>query len=523
MKILFYCKVFFIKRRKMNSQALEEDIHIRQRITSSSTTNRPSALLDIPNNNNNRYSTTQRSSMSHSSSSEDNQFKIGTQLPKLNIKDMLHQMGREIHEFGKRFIVIGLNYECHTCKTWSEFTEYVLMSNESSSSSSIPHVLSSSDPVWIDIQNPSNSDMDNIQRCFKLHPLTIEDCVNSDTGEKWEFFDEYMFVVFTAQVDDECLPPIAYRTYQHPMIRRTSSTETTLNVIVFNNYVITIHDRPIKGLDLILKRIEAEYENEIIHGVSEAPRPSPINKYDFEKLKYNRTPSRSHMSEYMDELSDHGSYLSDEITLHVPLNTAFNRSPSPEPDHQPNLHGHTDEHTETTNQQSVHKRTHIPSSDWILYAFLDALVDMYIPYVDALSEEVDNLEDFVFELSRQEQGDLVKRIGVAKRNIVTLRRLLRPKQKMTVYLVSQEIRFLSKNVTVYLRDVLDHLQICLEKLEDARENLNQTHSNYLTMVQTDIAEASVRTDTFMDRITVFAALWSPLTLISGLWGMNVSI
>jgi magnesium transporter len=149
------------------------------------------------------------------------------------------------------------------------------------------------------------------------------------------------------------------------------------------------------------------------------------------------------------------------------------------------------------------------------------MVDMYIPYVDSLVQEVENLDELVFMLDESEHDDLLRRVGLTKKNIVTLRRLLFPKQKMTTYLVSQELEYLSNTIQVYMRDVLDHLANAIDKLESSKENLNHTHSNYLTKVQIDIAEASMRTDDFLNRMTVIAALFVPLTLVSGIWGMNV--
>jgi len=57
----------------------------------------------------------------------------------------------------------------------------------------------------------------------------------------------------------------------------------------------------------------------------------------------------------------------------------------------------------------------------------------------------------------------------------------------------------------------------------ARDSLNQSHTNYLTRVQIEIAQSSQKTDAFMNRITVFASIFGPLSVISGIWGMNVKV
>jgi Mg2+ and Co2+ transporter CorA len=398
-------------------------------------------------------------------------------------------------------------------------------SNQKSIEEGVTHVLKFEEPVWIDVQNPSISDMKMMEKFFGLHPLTTEDIINLDTGEKWELFSEYMFVVFTGQVDDEVPPPPSITKLLPSSYQHHTSTETQLNILVFPDYVITIHDRPIKGLDLLMRRIETEFEFDI----DKERASDPLYKFDIPRSNVKRPVTT--LASLVPVFTKHD----EDVTLPIPRidssstllqhdNNISVNSPAPEEENQ-NAQSPPKPSSDLAPPPSPtsSKRTHIPSSDWVLYAFLDAMVDMYIPFVDSLVLEVDNLDELVFLLSQQEQGDLLKRLGLSKRNVVTLRRLLLPKQKMTTYLASQPIKFLSHTVQLYLRDVLDHLQICLEKLEVARENLNQTHNNYLTKVQIEIAEASGRTDEFMNRITVIASLLGPLTLVSSIWGMNVKV
>lgn len=91
------------------------------------------------------------------------------------------------------------------------------------------------------------------------------------------------------------------------------------------------------------------------------------------------------------------------------------------------------------------RRTHIPSTDWILYAFLDVLVDLYIPSVEALHSEVDVLDEAVYMVKKRDNPDLLKRIGLATRNIANLKRLLVPKYSMTTFLISRPDEVLLTN------------------------------------------------------------------------------
>jgi Mg2+ and Co2+ transporter CorA len=422
-----------------------------------------------------------------------------------NIADLLSQIDFKATE--KRFMVIGLDYESRVHQEFDEMWASITnsfkkrgkkLNDEVTMMDLCGDTIDRGEPIWVDVQQPSEEDMNKIEKNFNLHPLTTEDCTKNDTGEKWELFEDYMFVVFTAQIDDE---------------NTNGEATTQLNVLVYENYVLTIHEKPIKGLDLVVKRIGTEFEIDTEEGGTK-------------NVPVLNTPQQTPGS----AINPHHIRLLPELTSSMTYKYDVSRSIT--------KRTLTPAHTNTSNatcfntpattsiDDSIHekrRKTAIPSSDWVLYAFLDATVDMYIPYVDSLLQEVENLDELVFVLSSDEHDDLLRRIGITKKNIVGLRRLLYPKQKMTSYLLSQELKFISEIVKVYLRDVLDHLAICIDKLELARENLMHTHSNYLTKVQIEIAQSSSRTDDFMNRITVLAAIIAPLTLVSGLWGMNVQV
>jgi magnesium transporter len=401
-----------------------------------------------------------------------------------NIEDLIQQM--DLYEGVTQCLLVGLGYECRLFSSilelWTHIKNAYLkragkppvnmidLTLEEDNMHILQHPEANNvvEPVWVDIQNPTAEDMKIIQKLFSLHPLTTEDCINNDTGEKWEFFESYMFVVFTGQVVGSV----------------NVEATTQLNIIIFEDYVLTIHEKPIMGLDIVVKRIGKEFET-VMH-------PSMLLPHSVSQP--NVTPLHNKRKRSFSSRDTSASRQSPQLPSKIPFVEGL---------------------------EGARKRTVIPSSDWVLYAFLDAMVDMYIPYVDSIVQEVENLDELVFMLEESEHDDLLRRVGLTKKNIATLRRLLFPKQKMTTYLVSQDLEYLSKTIQVYMRDILDHLANAIDKLESAKENLNHTHSNYLTKVQIDIAEASIRTDDFLNRMTVIAALFVPLTLVSGIWGMNV--
>jgi Mg2+ and Co2+ transporter CorA len=116
-------------------------------------------------------------------------------------------------------MLIGLDYECFLYDTFEECSEKLLNSTKKCQEQQVYFPVS---PFWIDIESPSPEDIRAISHMFSLHPLTEEDCLLNDSGEKYEIFKKYIFFnLFYPDNIDNGLTPI--------------------NIIVFQDFVITFH------------------------------------------------------------------------------------------------------------------------------------------------------------------------------------------------------------------------------------------------------------------------------------------
>lgn len=151
------------------------------------------------------------------------------------------------------------------------------------------------------------------------------------------------------------------------------------------------------------------------------------------------------------------------------------------------------------------------SADWALHGLLDALVDDYLPIVDALDETIDQLETDV--LGHAEER-LLQQILVAKRNSLRLRRATTPQRDIMNRLSRNEFPGLIRPETaIYFRDVYDHL-VRVEYLIEALRDLSDA------ALQTYLSVVSNRLNEVMKVLTAGGAIFFPLTLISGIYGMN---
>jgi len=146
----------------------------------------------------------------------------------------------------------------------------------------------------------------------------------------------------------------------------------------------------------------------------------------------------------------------------------------------------------------------------LLQAIMDRQVDGIEPLLDAFGERLEGLEESV--LGRPRSDDLTKLVAV-RRNIVRLRRWLGLQRDLVLRLARQEFALVPPPDALLFRDTHDHLAHFAEYLETYRELANSIQEAYLSMVNNRLSE-------IMRFLTLFSAVLMPLSLISGIYGMN---
>jgi magnesium transporter len=137
--------------------------------------------------------------------------------------------------------------------------------------------------------------------------------------------------------------------------------------------------------------------------------------------------------------------------------------------------------------------------------------------------EVDTIDEIIVHMDNREHRDILRRIGLINKTIVELKRLMQPKERIARFVITTSSSLIGANVRIYMRDVLDHLLSCIERLESSKDTLTHTHSNYLTKVQLSIAQASRGRTDAMNKIGIIAFIFTPISIVPGLWGVNVPV
>ena len=149
-------------------------------------------------------------------------------------------------------------------------------------------------------------------------------------------------------------------------------------------------------------------------------------------------------------------------------------------------------------------------TDYLMYALLDAVIDNYFPVLEEYGEQLERLEQ---ALLAHPTPDSILRIHDIKRALLTLRRVIWPQREALNSLLRDEIPFLTPETHLHLRDCYDHTVQLIDLIETYRELSSDLTDVYLSSI-------SNRTNEIMRVLTVIATLFTPLTFIAGIYGMN---
>jgi magnesium transporter len=148
--------------------------------------------------------------------------------------------------------------------------------------------------------------------------------------------------------------------------------------------------------------------------------------------------------------------------------------------------------------------------DFLLYLVSGAVVDAYFPILDALEDEIDELEDAVISAPARSR---LQRIFELKRVLVELRKLIGPLRERFNTLSRRDFPYIQPRTAVYFRDVHDHLVRAHEMTEAYRDFVINVMEAYL-------ASTSNRLGQVMKHLTIIATIFMPLSFLTGFFGMN---
>jgi magnesium transporter len=254
--------------------------------------------------------------------------------------------------------------------------------------------------IWVDIERPTQEDMQYLEQHFSFHPLAIEDCMTTIQRPKIDTYDGYLFIVLHAAT----LAP-----------HKDKATSLELDSFVGENYVVTVHLKPIPSVSSTWGRC----------------------------LKNMGIMSRG----------------------------------------------------------AAH----------LFYFLTDALVDNYFPILEKLDSEIQRTEDSVL---KDPDATVLNTIFDLKENVLILRRIIGPQRETMNFIARGGYHpLIPAELSIYFRDVSDLLARINDNLDTYRDLLASARDGYMSA-------SSNRLNEIMKVLTIICTIMMPLTLITGIYGMN---
>ena len=149
---------------------------------------------------------------------------------------------------------------------------------------------------------------------------------------------------------------------------------------------------------------------------------------------------------------------------------------------------------------------------YLLHQILDVIVDLYMPTVEDFDNAINDLEERVFEMKKG-NNEILEEIMILRRTVARLKRIS-SRQLDVLYRISHgEFEQIPEHILPFYRDVHDHLVRISDLAESYRDLVSGLFDIHFSVVAN-------KTNDILKFLSIFSAIWLPLSFIAGVYGMN---
>ncbi len=149
-------------------------------------------------------------------------------------------------------------------------------------------------------------------------------------------------------------------------------------------------------------------------------------------------------------------------------------------------------------------------ADHILYSLTDELAVDYMNVVQVLDDEINKVEDMVFE---KPSARILERTFALKRAMLRVRRTVSPQREVLNKLARDDYAVIDARDRIYFRDVYDHLVRLYDIIEGLRDLIGGVLDTYLSVINN-------RMNDIMKTLTIITTMFMPISFLVGFFGMN---
>jgi magnesium transporter len=149
----------------------------------------------------------------------------------------------------------------------------------------------------------------------------------------------------------------------------------------------------------------------------------------------------------------------------------------------------------------------------LVHGLLDVLVDRHFAAIEALDDEIEKIEDILFEETRESVREVQRRSYALRKALVEARRVILPMREV-VNAVMRRADDAHPELEPYYDDLYDHVLRAAEWTESLRDMIS-------SIFETNLSLADSRLNTIMRKLTAWAAIIAVPTAITSFYGQNV--
>ncbi len=155
-------------------------------------------------------------------------------------------------------------------------------------------------------------------------------------------------------------------------------------------------------------------------------------------------------------------------------------------------------------------RIRVSGTDYLACALMDTVVENYISVIEQIGEQIEDLEEEI--LSGHDAG-VMEKINGFKRETSYLRKSIRPAREAVFQLSRLESDLIHEKTRPFVKDLEDLIIHATEAIDTYRDLL-------IDQLNIHNSVTANRMNDIMKVLTIFAAIFIPLTFIAGIYGTN---
>ena len=149
-------------------------------------------------------------------------------------------------------------------------------------------------------------------------------------------------------------------------------------------------------------------------------------------------------------------------------------------------------------------------SDYLAFTIADIMIDQYFVVMEDIGNTIESIESELVINPGSSDQEAIYRI---KRRLVYVGRTIWPVRELINEIERSDHHLIHEESRIYFRNIYDHTVQIIETLDSLRDLTSSMMDLYLSSV-------SLKLNEIMKVLTIFSALFIPLTFLAGVYGMN---